>query len=160
MDDRKVAPRGGLSKASFASTLRSPSRLTILIFGGLAALLGLIGLVHPEATLNLLGFNSVGRDVRQAGDYTLVFLIASSMAAVNMGAYYVLAALLDVRPFFIWTVPFRTLTFCVFTLAVLRGLAPLGFVGVGVWELVGAAATGLALRYERRRQSPPASVGR
>jgi hypothetical protein len=158
MEEVAIAPQDRTSKGLFASTFRSPSRLTILIFGVLAALLGGVGIVRPEATLDLLSFHVVGRDARQAGDYTLVFLIASSMAAVNMGAYYILAAVRDVRPFFVWTVPFRVLTFFVFTLAVLRGLAPVGFVGVGVWELAGAAATGLALEYERRRR--PLAAGK
>jgi hypothetical protein len=150
MGDANVGPGGHISTGRFAATVRSPARLTILVFGGLAALLGLIGLVHPEATLSLLSFDVVERSTRPPGDYTLVFLIASSMAAVNMGAYYILAAVLNVRPFFVWTVPFRVLTFCIFTLAVLRGLAPTGFVAVGAWELAGAAATGFALRYEHR----------
>lgn len=136
---------------SLAATMRSPSRLTILVFGLLAALLGLVGLVRPEATLALIGFEVIDRGARPAGDFTLVFITASSMAAVNMGAYYVLAAFRNLQPFFRWTVPFRMLTFCVFTLAVVRGLAPVGFVGVAAWELAGAIATGLALAFERRR---------
>jgi hypothetical protein len=48
-------------------------------------------------------------------------------------------------------VPFRAVTFTVFTLAVVNGVAPAGFIGVAVWELAGAVLTGLALVYERRR---------
>ena len=85
-----------------------------------------------------------------AGDYTLVFMIASSMASFNIGAYYVLAALNDLKQFYKWTVPFRCLTFIVFTTAVLTGLAPARFIGVGAWELTGAIATGIALWQERK----------
>jgi hypothetical protein len=49
------------------------------------------------------------------------------------------------KQFYKWTVPFRCLTFIVFTIAVLTGLAPTRFIAVGVWELTGAIATGLAL---------------
>ncbi|MFD7408391.1 hypothetical protein ACFV7R_38370 [Streptomyces sp. NPDC059866] len=42
-------------------------------------------------------------------------MTASSMAAVNMGVYYVPAALSDWKAFFRWTVPFRLLTCTVFT---------------------------------------------
>ena len=79
------------------------------------------------------------------------------MAAVNMGVYYLLAAAADYRPFFLWTVPFRLLTFAVFTLLVVTGAAPARFIGVGIWRgsarwspgraLVGARAPGRAGRY-------------
>ncbi|MBI5666418.1 MAG: hypothetical protein HZC41_00300 [Chloroflexi bacterium] len=123
----------------------------MLLFGVLAALLGLVGLIRPEFTLQLLGFPVLDRTVRAAGDYTLLFITASSMASLNMGIYYMLASLNNLKTFYTWTVPFRLVTFTVFTLAVVSGLAPLGFIGVGVWELLGAVATGLALLYERRR---------
>ena len=129
--------------------IRSASGWTIFIFGVLALLLGLVGLAQPEATLRLLGWASVERAARAPADFTLTFITASSMAAVNMGVYYVLAARADWKPFFRWTVPFRMVTFTIFTLAVVRGLAPVGFLGVGTWELLGALATGLALRRER-----------
>jgi hypothetical protein len=128
----------------------SASGWTMFVFGVLAFLLGAIGLIRPETTLALLGFEILPRDARAAGDYSVVFLTASSMASFNMGAYYVLAALSDWKPFFRWTVPFRVVTFTVFVLAVVRGLAPTGFIGVAVWELVGSIATGTALYLEAR----------
>ncbi|MDZ4768924.1 MAG: hypothetical protein SGJ24_07335 [Chloroflexota bacterium] len=123
----------------------------MFIFGLLAALLGIVGLLNPETTLSLLNFNQIERSARAAGDYTLTFVIASSMASLNVGVYYILAALNDVQIFYRWTVPFRSLTFVLFTLAVVMQVAPAGFIGVAVWELVGAIATGLALWWERRQ---------
>ncbi|WP_189548845.1 hypothetical protein [Streptomyces lavendofoliae] len=120
------------------------------VFGLLATALGVVGLVSPDTLLTVMGFAPVPDGRRAEGDHTLVFLTASSMAAVNMGAYYVLAALADWRAFFRWTVPFRLLTCGVFLLAVASGRAPAGFLGVGLWEGLGAVATGVALRYERR----------
>jgi hypothetical protein len=128
----------------------SLSGWTMVVFGASAGLLGAGGLVWPELTLTLLDFPVLERGQRVSGDFTLTFLTASSMAAVNMGVYYVLAALADFRAFFRWTVPFRALTFTVFCLAVLRGFAPPGFIGVAAWELLGAIATGLALAREAR----------
>ncbi|MFD7611713.1 hypothetical protein [Streptomyces sp. NPDC059828] len=122
------------------------------VFGVLAAALGVVGLVAPDALISLMGFAPVpdpGGD-RAPGDHTLVFLTASSMAAVNMGVYYILAALADWRAFFRWTVPFRLLTCAVFTTAVVTGRAPAGFLGVGLWEGLGAALTGAALWHEAR----------
>jgi hypothetical protein len=127
------------------------------VFGLLAAALGIVGLISPAVQLSLLGFHRP--DHRATGDYTLVFLTASSMAALNMGVYYVLAALADWRAFFRWTVPFRLLTFTVFTVAVLIGRAPSGFLGVGVWEGMGAVVTGAALWYEGRRAAVTPSEG-
>ncbi|MEU8888444.1 hypothetical protein [Streptomyces sp. NPDC048442] len=121
------------------------------VFGLLAAALGVVGLVAPDAQLALMGFPPVPSGARADGDHTLMFLTASSMAAVNMGVYYVLAALADWRAFFRWTVPFRLVTFTVFTLAVVTGRAPAGFLGVGIWEGIGALATAIALRRESRR---------
>lgn len=129
----------------------SPSGWTMAVFGVLAAGLGVVGLVAPDALLELMGFTPVPDSRRAEGDHTTVFLTASSMAALNMGVYYVLAALSDWKAFFRWTVPFRLLTCAVFTLAVIGGRAPSGFLGVGLWEGVGAIVTGAALRYEQRR---------
>lgn len=129
--------------------IRSLSGWTIGIFGVLAFVFGLLGLISPETTLSAMNLPGIDRGQRMTGDFTLTFITASSMAAVNMGVYYVLAALTDWKPFFRWTVPFRMLTFTVFTLAVVRGIAPSGFIGVAVWELIGALLTGAALMKER-----------
>ena len=131
--------------------IKDASSWTMFIFGALALLLGLLGLLRPEILLSILGFEVLERASRAAGDYTLVFMTASAMASFNMGIYYILASFNDLKPFYKWTVPFRTLTFLVFTTVALSGLAPLRFLGVGIWELVGAIATGLALRYDLKK---------
>ncbi|MFC4014006.1 hypothetical protein ACFOY2_42745 [Nonomuraea purpurea] len=122
---------------------RSFSGWTIAVFGFLAFALGLLGLISPGTLLAMLGFEVL--DVRPAGDYTLVYMAASSMAAVNMGVYYVFAASANYTPFFRWTVPFRLVTFVVFSSLVLTGAAPAEFFGVGLWEGLGALITGFAL---------------
>ena len=131
--------------------IRDASGWTMFIFGVLAFLLGFLGLIRPELLLSILGFTVLDRAARAAGDYTLVFMIASSMASFNIGAYYILAALNDLKPFYKWTVPFRCVTPTVFTIAVITGLAPVRFLGVAAWDLSGAIATGLALWYENRK---------
>jgi hypothetical protein len=129
--------------------IRSASGWTMLIFGLLAFLLGLLGLLRPELILSILGFSVLNRAARAAGDYTLVYMIAASMASFNMGVYYILAAFNDLKQFFLWTVPFRLVTFTVFTITALTGLAPMRFIVVGAWEGLGAVITGLALYFER-----------
>lgn len=130
--------------------IRDAAGWTMLIFGALALVLGLVGLIRPEWLLSILGFTVLDRAARPAGDYTLVFMIASAMASFNMGVYYILAALHDLKPFYRWTVPFRCLTFVVFTVAALTQLAPARFIAVGAWELTGAIATGLALGFSKK----------
>jgi len=129
--------------------IKTTSSWTIFIFGILAFLLGLTGLIRPEILLSILGFEVIERAQRAAGDYTIVFMTASSMASFNMGIYYIFAALNDVKIFYRWTVPFRVVTFVVFTMTVIAGIAPLKFLGVGIWELLGAIATGVALNREK-----------
>ncbi|WP_411150713.1 hypothetical protein [Streptomyces sp. A30] len=136
---------------------RSLSGWTMAVFGVLAAAMGALGLIAPDALLSLMGFAPVAGLRRAEEDHTLAFLTASSMAALNMGVYYVLASLADWKAFFRWTVPFRLLTCAVFTFAVLGGRAPSGFFGVGLWEGLGAVTTGAALRHERRRAIPAAA---
>lgn len=132
--------------------IRDASGWTMFIFGLLALLLGLIGLIRPELLLSLLGFDVLERAQRGASDYTIVFMTASSMASFNIGAYYILAALNDVKVFYRWTVPFRVLTFLVFSTVVINGIAPTRFFAVGAWELTGAIATGLALYFENKKK--------
>ncbi len=131
--------------------IRDLSGWSIFAFGVAALLLGAAGIFSPEILLQILGFEVIDRAARASGDFTTVFLTASSMASFNMGVYYILAALNNVRQFYGWTVPFRILTFTVFTFTVVSGAAPAGFIGVAAWELVGAVLTGAALWYDRRK---------
>ncbi|WP_308639825.1 hypothetical protein [Paenibacillus silvisoli] len=134
----------------FSLRVRDASGWTMFIFGALAFLLGSAGLINADILLQLLGFEVIDRSTRAPGDYTLVFMTASSMASFNMGAYYMLAALKNVKSFYYWTVPFRLVTCTVFTLAAINEIAPMRFIGVGVWEGIGALATGLALFMEKK----------
>ncbi len=99
-------------------------------------------MIRPEILLSILGFETVDRALRASSDYTLVFITASSMASFNIGVYYILAALNDLKIFYRWTVPFRIVTFTVFTVVVISKIAPMNFIGVGIWELVGAFPQG------------------
>lgn len=125
------------------------ARSTMFVFGFLAFVLGVIGLKSPKTLLKQMGFTAVSPQDCADHDYTDVFVMSSSMASTNMGIYYMLASLLNVRQFFTWTVPFRVVTFVVFTTAVLKKRAPLKFITVPLWELTGALLTGWALWAER-----------
>jgi hypothetical protein len=136
--------------------IRDASGWTMFVFGVLAVLLGLLGLIRPEILLSILGFTPIDRAARAAGDYTIVFMMASAMASFNMGVYYILAVAANFKKFYQWTVPFRTLTFIVFSIVVLAGIAPARFFGIGLWEGLGALATGLALYFEANKQTASA----
>ena len=86
--------------------VRDASGWTMFIFGVLALLFGLLGLFRPELLLSILGFAVLERGARATGDYTVVFTIASSMASFNIGVYYILATLNNLKQFYKWTVPF------------------------------------------------------
>lgn len=131
--------------------IRDASAWTMFVFGVIALLLGLLGLIRPELLLSILGFSILDRAARAAGDYTIVFMTASSMASFNIGVYYILSALNDMKKFYLWTVPFRLVTFTVFTTVALTGVAPMRFISVGLWEGIGAVATGLALYFDGKK---------
>ena len=120
----------------------------LLIFGGMAALLGLVGILRPELMLLQLG---VGIAERSAHNYTLVLFFASSVLSLIMGAYYILGAFNNLKKYDPWTVPFRGLAFTVFTIGVLTHLAPARFMLIAARELVGAVATGVAIYYQKQR---------
>jgi hypothetical protein len=126
---------------------RSVAGWTIAVFGVMAAAFGAVGLVSPETVAAGAGFGTLSGDGR-------VFATASSMASLNMGVYYLVAAATEWRPFFRFTVPFRLLTFTVFSLLVITDVAPAQFFGVAAWEAAGAVATGLGLLADRRRHTP------
>ncbi|RKR89555.1 hypothetical protein BDK92_3910 [Micromonospora pisi] len=130
---------------------RSAAGWTIAVFGLLALVLGLVGLIRPETLLRLLGFEVIAAGDRASGDYTRTYIAASSMAAVNMGVYYLVAAHTEWRAFFRFTVIFRLVTFSVFSTLVLTGSAPGKFFGVALWEGLGAVATGVGLWLDARR---------
>lgn len=136
---------------NFSLKIQDFSGWTMFVFGALALLLGLVGLIRPEWSLALIGFEAIERAQRVSADYTLVFVTASSMASFNMGIYYILAVFSNFKPFYRWTVPFRVVTFCIFSFAVFSGLAPFGFIGVAAWELTGAILTGIALYLEKQK---------
>lgn len=137
---------------------RSAAGWTVAVFGGMALLSGVIGLLWPAVLLGLLGLTVP--PTRAPGDHTGTFLVASSMAAFNMGVYYLLAAVSEWWAFFRFTVVFRLVTFLVFTLVVVADVAPVGFLGVAAWEGVGAVATAVGLRLDaRRRVTQPGGIG-
>ncbi|MEV0902732.1 hypothetical protein [Actinoplanes sp. NPDC049802] len=124
---------------------RSIAGWTIAVFGAMAAVFGVVGIASPATVAASVGYDSLDGAGR-------TFATASSMASLNMGVYYLVATATEWRPFFRFTVPFRLLTFTVFSSLVATGVAPGGFLGVAVWEAVGAVATGLGLWFDARRR--------
>jgi len=125
------------------------SRYTILVFGLMAFVVGAAGLLWPSFTMKAVGFPSSMVDSSECWPHWM----AVSIAATNMGAYYILAARANVKAFFRWTVPFRMLTCTVFAWAVFSGKAPASpYLTTSIVEGLGALSTGLALWYEGEYQ--------
>jgi hypothetical protein len=133
--------------------IRNVSSLMMLVSGIAALLVGVVGVVEPDVVLSLLGFEVVEDSQRASHDYTLIFILASSVVSMNVGVYYTLAALSDLKEFYSWTVAFRCVTFVLFAVGILSGYMPTSLLIVAFWELAGAIATGIALSYERRYES-------
>ena len=138
---------------------RSVAGWTTAVFGVLALAMGILGLVRPEALLGLLGFDVIDAADRAGGDYTTTFVAAASMASLNMGVYYLIAMSTEWRPFFLFSVIFRLLTFTVFSTLVLVAVAPGRFFAVALWEGLGAVATAVGLWADRRRSSAAGTAG-
>ncbi|MFM8877408.1 MAG: hypothetical protein ACKOGC_15225, partial [Anaerolineae bacterium] len=62
--------------------IRDASGWTMFIFGVIAIMLGILGIIRPELQLAILGFEVVDRAARASSDYTLTFMTAASMASV------------------------------------------------------------------------------
>ena len=66
------------------SKIKDASGWTMFVFGVLALLSGLLGLLRLELLLSALGFSVLERTARATGDFTLVFMTASAMASFNL----------------------------------------------------------------------------
>lgn len=107
----------------------SSTAYTIYAFGLTSFLFGAVTLLDPIKGAERLDLDPSAQPVVKA----------SSLAAIAMGIYYILAAYQENHAFFWLTVPMRTLTTTVF----LRQGG--GWTGPGIWEGLGATATALAL---------------
>jgi hypothetical protein len=114
--------------------LSGPAK-TVFVFGVYLLLLGSLLVIAPNL---LLGWFRIVATAE-------VWIRVVGMLVLLFGAYYVLAALADVRAFMRWSVPLRA-SVPVFLLAfVLTGLAPPVLILFGLIDLAGAGWTGWAL---------------
>lgn len=107
---------------------------TILAFGVSAFFAGAHTLIRPHAFMSSFSI--------PAGAEPPVY--GNGLAAIAMGIYYTLAAVQENRAFFMASVPMRLLTASVF------GVQGGPWVVPGIWEGVGALATGVALVLDSR----------
>lgn len=125
--------------------IRNLSSLVMLLFGISAFAIGVFGLLATDTMLTTFGATTIDGTLRAFG-------LLASAAATNVGAYYVLAAFTNLKTFYWWTVPFRLFVTVLFIGgAALGGQIPGTFLGIAIWEGLGALATGAALIYERNR---------
>ncbi|MFT8365040.1 MAG: hypothetical protein ABF623_04150 [Gluconobacter cerinus] len=116
---------------------------TIVIYGLLALVLGMIGLIKPDLQLRMMGIEPPER--RAEGDLTLASFGASSVAAINMGVLYTLGTLLHWHGFPIFTLYARSLMGIGFLFMMATGRVPAQFKGAAIWEFSGVIITGAAM---------------
>jgi hypothetical protein len=114
----------------------SAAATTVFAFGCYLLLLGVALILFPNTVLSLFG---VAPTIE-------VWIRVAGMLVLFLGAYYLLAALAELRPFFRWSVPVRASVIVFFAVFVLLGLAPPVLLLLGAVDLAAAAWTWLALR--------------
>mmetsp|Transcript_19254 Transcript_19254/g.23430 ORF Transcript_19254/g.23430 Transcript_19254/m.23430 type:complete len:212 (-) Transcript_19254:996-1631(-) len=105
-------------------------------FGIGSLLLGVISLVWPTFMSMLLSINFPSD--KQSYELVETFVRISSVFVINIGAYYMYASIIHNSSFYAITVPIRLFTFTVLMLLIISGLVPAGFLGLAVWEGIGA----------------------
>jgi hypothetical protein len=130
---------------------RSASGWTVSVFGVLALIMGVLGLISPDIQFGMMGFEIL--DKRPPGDYTPAVVATTSIAAVNMGVLYLLGVAKDWPGFIAFTVAARLFMCAGFIVLIVAGKAPDAFIGAALWEGLGAAATGAAMWWDSRRGS-------
>jgi hypothetical protein len=114
------------------------ARFSIAIFGALAFVTGTLCLISPQNGMDALSLTG-GHGLR-------VMFGAASVAALNVGIYYMLAAYKDVRAFYGWTILPRLLTCALFGTWYSLGYysSPL-LLSIGLTEAAGAILTALGV---------------
>jgi hypothetical protein len=117
---------------------------SVFAFGVYLLLLGALLVLAPNALLGLFRIAPTGE----------VWIRVLGMVVLVEGAYFVLAALAELRAFVRWTVPLRASVLLFFIAFVLTGLAPPVLILFGLVDLAGACWTG----WEIWRIEPRANV--
>eukprot|EP00698_Gefionella_okellyi_P000201 TRINITY_DN10175_c0_g2_i1.p1 TRINITY_DN10175_c0_g2~~TRINITY_DN10175_c0_g2_i1.p1 ORF type:complete len:150 (+),score=19.34 TRINITY_DN10175_c0_g2_i1:61-510(+) len=126
--------------------LSSQAAISMFVFGLTALVNGVLGILFEDTyarTFNLGIINNV---------LDSPLLRAANVAAFNMGWYYVLCALAGNKFFFAITVPFRCVTFALFSITAWQqgGATGRTMLMTAVIELAGALWTAWGLLYDRR----------
>jgi len=114
----------------------SKAARTMQIWSFYLIALGLILVVAPNVLLTLFGFSPTEE----------VWIRVAGMLLLILAYYCFEAARLELVSFFEWSIKARSAVIVFFTLFVLLGYAPPMLIFFGAVDLVGAFATGLALR--------------
>jgi hypothetical protein len=113
--------------------------------------MGVFGLVNPTKQRSMAGLEEP--DERGPGDHTPALMTTTSMAAVNTGLVYMLGVATGWRRFPAWTIAAHSFMCAGFLVLIHRRIAPKSFMGAAIWEGAGAAITGAAMVWDRRRAS-------
>ncbi|ASS75515.1 hypothetical protein CIG75_11330 [Tumebacillus algifaecis] len=111
---------------------------SMFVFGIYLLILSMSCLIWPNTVIELIGIGVPGE--------ASVFIRFSGMMALFLALYYFMAARREHREFMWWTVYTRPLVFAFCTVFVLSGAFPSIAAFVGVFDIVTACWTYLALR--------------
>lgn len=152
-DRREPSQPRILQKERFSVNIRPRciSGWTVSVFGVLAVIMGVLGLIRPDIQFGVIGFELL--DMRSPGDYTPAVMATTSLAAVTMGVFYLVGVAMCWPGFIAFTVAARLFMCAGFIVLILAGQAPAAFIGAALWEGLGAATTGTALWWDNRRVS-------
>jgi hypothetical protein len=117
------------------SDLSGPAR-SVFVFGVYLLLLGALLVLAPNFLLGLFRIAPTAE----------VWVRVAGMLVLVIGAYYVLAALAEIRVFMRWTVGLRLCVLVFLSAFALTGLGPMVLILFGLVDAAGAAWTAWALR--------------
>ncbi len=120
---------------------------SVYVFGVYLLLLGLVLVLVPNLLLGMFFLPST----------TEVWIRVVGMLILFLGIYYVQAARHALTDFFPWTVYVRSTVIVFFAAFVLLGLAPAPLILFGVFDLLGAIWTGMALRSSKPAEAKGAA---
>jgi hypothetical protein len=130
----------------------------MFVFGVVAFLAGALGIISPITANKVNNFPDATdyhgphwKLLEPISRSVISLARASNMAAFNMGAYYILSSIYNIRAFFVWTVPFRCVTFSVFMYGAYTD-SHTQLATIAVMELIGAIATGVGLYVDAKSQ--------
>ena len=116
--------------------IMSKSAISMLVFGIYNIFVGLVFVLVPNLMLGIFGVSPT----------TEQWVRVMGLLLAYFGIYYILAARVELRPLFQWSVYVRGSVIFIFALFVLTGIGQPTLLLFGTFDLIGAIWTAITLR--------------